>query len=212
MTSGLAVAFDTTLVALVASILVMLPTSWLQKAEEKLVSDVDDYCVTGVLCRLATPEPTAASEAKPAEGALEPALVRQVIVDTLAAPLAEMLSANARLLARLTEDREAVRQTQLSFHEQLAAFGAASRTLESGVAGAVTQLERATGVAERATGAMARAEDQLCRELGASRQLLQLLAAGLGASARASDDALASARHANGANGVNGTNGASRGA
>ncbi len=44
VTTGLGVAFDTTLLALVMSILIMFPTSSLQKAEEDFLTRVDAYC------------------------------------------------------------------------------------------------------------------------------------------------------------------------
>lgn len=52
VTSGLAVAFDTTLIALVFSILIMFPTHSLQKAEDDLLSKVDEYCNEHLLRRL----------------------------------------------------------------------------------------------------------------------------------------------------------------
>jgi biopolymer transport protein ExbB/TolQ len=52
VTTGLAVAFDTTLIALVLSLLVMFPTSTLQKAEEKLLGAIDSYLDGHFLCRL----------------------------------------------------------------------------------------------------------------------------------------------------------------
>ena len=50
--SNLAVAFDTTLLALVFSILLSFPASALQSAEEDLVTDVDQYCIDNLLKRL----------------------------------------------------------------------------------------------------------------------------------------------------------------
>lgn len=52
VTGGLATAFDTTLVALVMSLLVMFPTSSMQKAEEDLLNWVDEYCNENLLRRL----------------------------------------------------------------------------------------------------------------------------------------------------------------
>ncbi|NQT12966.1 MAG: MotA/TolQ/ExbB proton channel family protein [Planctomycetes bacterium] len=52
VTGGLATAFDTTLVALVMSMLVMFPSSALQKAEEDLLNWVDEYCNENLLKRL----------------------------------------------------------------------------------------------------------------------------------------------------------------
>ncbi|MBI1375161.1 MAG: hypothetical protein GC159_20775 [Phycisphaera sp.] len=50
--SGLAFAFDTTFVALVMSIIVMFPTSLLQKSEEDLINWVDEYTNENLLKRL----------------------------------------------------------------------------------------------------------------------------------------------------------------
>ncbi len=52
VTSGLATAFDTTLVALIFSLLVMFPTSSMQKAEEDLLNWVDEYCNENLIKRL----------------------------------------------------------------------------------------------------------------------------------------------------------------
>jgi biopolymer transport protein ExbB/TolQ len=53
VTTGLGVAFDTTLLALVMSILIMFPTSSLEKAEEDFLALSEDYCDAHLLCRLA---------------------------------------------------------------------------------------------------------------------------------------------------------------
>lgn len=50
--SSMAVAFDTTLLALVVSIMLSFPASSLQGQEDDLVSDVDEYCVDHLLKRL----------------------------------------------------------------------------------------------------------------------------------------------------------------
>ncbi|HEY5656796.1 MAG TPA: MotA/TolQ/ExbB proton channel family protein [Myxococcota bacterium] len=52
VTTGLAVAFDTTLLALVMSILIMFPASSLQKAEEDFLTAVEDYCDEKLVRRL----------------------------------------------------------------------------------------------------------------------------------------------------------------
>jgi len=52
VTSGLGVAFDTTLLALVVSILLMFPTNWLQKSEEDVIGSVTGYCNERILIRL----------------------------------------------------------------------------------------------------------------------------------------------------------------
>ena len=52
VTAGLATAFDTTLIALVMSILIKFPTSSLQRSEESLLNWVDEYCNENLLRRL----------------------------------------------------------------------------------------------------------------------------------------------------------------
>lgn len=52
VTTGLGIAFDTTLLALVMSLFIMFPTSSLQKAEEDFLSRVDEYCQRHLVARL----------------------------------------------------------------------------------------------------------------------------------------------------------------
>jgi len=190
VTTGLALAFDTTLVALVASVFLMLPMSWISKAEDQIISDVDDFCVTNVLRRLANRDKTESTKDEPESrpSAADPSAdgIRQLVVDSLAQPLGEMLSESSKLMKRLAEDREAVELSQTALSEQLSAFAAAAQLLGPAVERAAAQLERATALLERTTAtadrsaaANERTQTQLARELGASRQLLSLLAAGL---------------------------------
>ncbi len=48
----LGVAFDTTLLALVFSIILSFPASSLQNSEEELITDIDEYCIDNLLRRL----------------------------------------------------------------------------------------------------------------------------------------------------------------
>jgi biopolymer transport protein ExbB/TolQ len=52
VTTGLAVAFDTTLLALVMSIFIMLPASSLEKAEEDFLAAIEDWCDENLVRRL----------------------------------------------------------------------------------------------------------------------------------------------------------------
>lgn len=52
VTGGLAVAFDTTLLALVMSLLISIPASAMQKAEEDLLGRIDEYCNEHLLKRI----------------------------------------------------------------------------------------------------------------------------------------------------------------
>lgn len=78
VTTGLGVAFDTTLLALVMSLLVMFPASAMQKAEEDLLAAVDQYCNENVLRRLYSSHPSreGGEGAAGAAGAVDEALAR----------------------------------------------------------------------------------------------------------------------------------------
>lgn len=52
VTGGLGVAFDTTLLALVMSILIMFPASAIQRREEAFLAEVDDYCAEYLIPKL----------------------------------------------------------------------------------------------------------------------------------------------------------------
>lgn len=198
VTSGLAVAFDTTLVALVASIVVMLPTSWIQKADEALVADVDEAITTHLLRRLGA-APGLAPEADPIEAtpatAADPAGAIAVAVTALA-------EAHQELVRRAAEERAAAAASHAAVALQIGRLAEVARTLGPAVERAVAQLDQvstrvdaagsqlvravhqlelATSLTERSAATTGDTHEQLARELGASRQLLALLAAGLGA-------------------------------
>ncbi len=69
VTGGLSEAFDTTLVSLVFSLLVMFPTSMMQKSEEDLLNKVDEYCNEFFLKRLREPAGIAAGRSGGAQAA-----------------------------------------------------------------------------------------------------------------------------------------------
>lgn len=52
ITSGLSEAFDTTFIALIMSLFLMIPMSSLQKGEDELLNSIDEYCNEYVLRRL----------------------------------------------------------------------------------------------------------------------------------------------------------------
>lgn len=52
VTQGLGVAFDTTLLGLVVSILIMLPAAYIQKTEEDFLASVSEYCNQHLVSRL----------------------------------------------------------------------------------------------------------------------------------------------------------------
>jgi hypothetical protein len=59
VTGGLGVAFDTTLLALVMSMLIMFPANAVQRLEETLLGRVDDYCTEHLVQRLEDEEEAA---------------------------------------------------------------------------------------------------------------------------------------------------------
>lgn len=63
VTGGLGVAFDTTLLALVMSILIMFPANAVQRIEEELLARVDDYCTQELVQRLKDDGPSRESDA-----------------------------------------------------------------------------------------------------------------------------------------------------
>jgi biopolymer transport protein ExbB/TolQ len=69
-TKNLAVAFDTTLVALLLSLVLMFVLHSIQRDEEALVLDAQEYCLENLITRLYD-LPTQAAEAKPDAGAQE---------------------------------------------------------------------------------------------------------------------------------------------
>lgn len=63
VTGGLGVAFDTTLLALVMSILIMFPASAVQRIEETFLGEVDDYCAENLIPKLRDESTAAADDA-----------------------------------------------------------------------------------------------------------------------------------------------------
>ena len=68
VTSGLALAFDTTLVALAMSMVIMFPANTLQKAEEDLLISIDQYCNDHLLQRLQNTAAATGGTGAPAAG------------------------------------------------------------------------------------------------------------------------------------------------
>lgn len=87
VTGGLGVAFDTTLLALVMSILIMFPASAVQQAEENLLAEIDDYCADVLVRRL--------RDAPEAPTGAPPAALDDLALDRLARRLAERLGPDA---------------------------------------------------------------------------------------------------------------------
>jgi hypothetical protein len=89
VTAGLAVAFDTTFLALVMATFVMFPMSSLQKAEQDMLISVAEYCNENLLRRLYEPK----------EGGSDAQVIRQTVAAALAAHEADLRQTCARLEA-----------------------------------------------------------------------------------------------------------------
>lgn len=91
VTDGLATAFDTTLIALVASLLIMFPSSSLQKSEESFLAKVESYCDESLIRRLDDQRP-----AEPPMPTLE--LIERAIAREVARVIAEDMAEHHALL------------------------------------------------------------------------------------------------------------------
>jgi hypothetical protein len=157
VTGGLAMAFDTTLVALVMSMLVMFPSSSMQKSEEDLLNSVDEYCNENLLKRLDDGQ-----TGVQLGGATDTAVIRQALNAELTAWSKKLEAIGSTISDRVVEswDRinEKVRLEQVENVEQikdvdaiLAAFG---RTM--------TQLaKRSEAVHNQAAGSMQQSAESL---------------------------------------------------
>ncbi|MEZ6087326.1 MAG: MotA/TolQ/ExbB proton channel family protein [Pirellulaceae bacterium] len=87
---GLGTAFDTTLLALIMSMLVKLPASALQKSEEDLITSVDEYCNENLLRRLDDGRGGGAERGAGGGGGTDVAIFRQAVEQALGTQHAEM--------------------------------------------------------------------------------------------------------------------------
>jgi len=118
ITGGLGVAFDTTLVALMMSLMLKFPASSLQKAEEDLLNWVDEYCNENLLKRLKE----AGGERVP-----EPSEVGKIIQRAIDQNLAEVVEHARKTVREMNEQSQAAQQqlTQIVRDSADTAAGAA---------------------------------------------------------------------------------------
>ncbi len=88
--AGLGTAFDTTLLALIMSMLVKIPASALQKSEEDLITSVDEYCNENLLRRLNDGREGGAERGASGASAAESDVFRQAVEQALGTHHAEM--------------------------------------------------------------------------------------------------------------------------
>jgi biopolymer transport protein ExbB/TolQ len=79
VTLGLTVAFDTTLLALIVSLLIMFPTSSIQKSEDDLLISVEEYCNENLVSRLHGREVEEATESEQIKEAVSEAMAEHEI-------------------------------------------------------------------------------------------------------------------------------------
>lgn len=177
VTGGLATAFDTTLVALVMSMLVMFPSSSMQKAEEDLLNSVDEYCNENLMKRFNDGHGGYGAGESTAP-ATSPAGLRQAIDAAMAPHHAELRAWNEKLDAIGEKLSERIRTTYqevadgLGHHRDEAAGDI--RDLDAMVAAfhrtMKTLAEQALEGHEQATQSMEQSAESLRGYFGAMEQ------------------------------------------
>ncbi len=124
---GLRTAFDTTLLALIMSIVVKIPASALQKSEEDLITAVDEYCNENLLRRLDDGQ----RDRHANNGAADPSAFRDAFE-------AVMGNHHEELQKQLSLMNSAAEQIQ----ETLASVASATADMKSDLAGSFNGLAR----------------------------------------------------------------------
>ena len=140
VTSGLGTAFETTLVALIISILLMLPANWLEKTEDDLLTAVGSYSNEEFLWRLQGTQPGPATNGAALEETLERLSNREEgVLEGLRGSLGEMSEGLGRSLegAALRID-EQIRARNEEHAERIEASLAGTATEFSGALAALS--------------------------------------------------------------------------
>jgi DNA-directed RNA polymerase subunit RPC12/RpoP len=149
VTAGLAVAFDTTLVALCMSVLASFPAHSIQKSEEDLLNWVDEYCGENLLKRL-----------NDAGAVSAVASHTQALVQSLGAAVADEQKGIVRELRAAAQSMTRVQGEQVKhFHTVARAIDEQAHALEHRAVGHQAKVEesltRMTEGVEQAMAAMA---------------------------------------------------------
>lgn len=124
VTTGLAVAFDTTLVALVLSVFVMIPLVAVERWENKLLLQIDTYINDHLLPRLPAGAPPAAWAPETVRAVLQEVIRAELPnPEALMAPATERLEQLLQTLTQLAHTMVSDRQqflTTLAAHQQSA--------------------------------------------------------------------------------------------
>jgi biopolymer transport protein ExbB/TolQ len=140
VTSGLAVAFDTTLLALLFSVLVMIPLVMVERQESRLLLGIDIYINDKILPRL---------KEKTADGGVDEESLREIVDESIlmALPSHEALVQPAEryaesALERLTDQlSQGLQPLQSQVQELLDQLGALQETMQGDRQHLVTHLE-----------------------------------------------------------------------
>ncbi|NOX53288.1 MAG: hypothetical protein GXP27_02395 [Planctomycetes bacterium] len=188
VTGGLATAFDTTLVALVMSILIMFPTSSMQKSEEDLLNWVDEYCNENFLRRLKDADRTEKAEAARSDiqAALEKALSQhQAELETWTKKLESIGSTVARQVAEglAKIEKEQQKQRMEEFERLSQTVLQKQSELASSVASACDAVARLQSEQAARMQALAQSTEQtqtqVCQSMRQSAQALHAYFANL---------------------------------
>jgi len=183
VTSGLSVAFDTTLLALVMSIILMLPLGLVQQYEERGLNRIDDF-VNNEFINLLMEEPVtaAAREAAATGGAV--ALAKGPAVDDGLTPEERRLQGaqfSGEMEALMTQVRAVHREQVETMQATGAAISEHSARMQE-VFAANTQFMQSWGAQftenlQTSQGAMAQSQEQLADRLETGRTSLEEVAA-----------------------------------
>jgi len=185
VTSGLSTAFDTTLIALVMSILIMFPTSAMQKTEEDVLNSIDEYCNENLLKRLKDEQEADRKEAEPAAAPSDlRELIRQTVASALAAYQAELEAWAKKLEAigsTITEQvaegwQKLFQQTQRQHEERLDQL---THTLADNSDKQNAIIERIEALQEQITNLQRTELDALAKATEATRSQAQAVQATL---------------------------------
>ena len=150
VTAGLATAFDTTLLALIYSIILSLPMSSLQKLEEDTLTNVDAYCNENFLPRLNDGSGAAGGDSNALADTLTASITRahtQFLTGLDAA--SKLIREQSQTLEKRSEENN--RAVQEQFTKAITAFNeSGSKTLSELGKSAGTSLETLTSTLKKA--------------------------------------------------------------
>ena len=139
---GLGTAFDTTLLALIMSMMVKIPASAMQKAEEDLVTQVDEYCNENLLRRLNDGREGGAERGAGGGGGIDKSAFHDAVEQAMRTHHAE-LERWMKKLATLASQSESMQS------EATASVKGTTQQLEVQFAGLQRGLEQLSGVLEK---------------------------------------------------------------